>query len=194
MPKSSNPGSQPAGSNPAPLGLFGFGMTTVLLNLVNAGIVPLAGGVVMIISMALFYGGLIQILVGMLEFKKGNTFGTVAFSSYGAFWMSVAALFTFNKLGGVWAVDATSMGAYLAMWGFFTVFMFIGTLKMNRGLQVVFGSLTILFFLLAISDLAGIATLKTIAGIEGIFVGASAMYVAGAEVLNEVYKRTVLPL
>jgi hypothetical protein len=168
-------------------------MTTVLLNLINAGIIPLASGLVVIISMALFYGGIIQVIVGILEFKKGNTFGTVAFSSYGAFWMSLAGLFLLPKMGFA-AVDSTSMAAYLAMWGVFTVFMFICTLKMNRALQVVFSTLAILFFMLAIADFTGNATLKTIAGIEGIFVGASAMYVAGAEVLNEIYKRTVLPL
>jgi hypothetical protein len=169
-------------------------MTTVLLNLKNAGIIPAAGGAVVVLAMALFYGGLIQIIVGVLEFKKGSTFGTVAFSSYGAFWMSLAALLLIPLLGPAWALDLTSMAAYLAMWGVFTVFMFIGTLKMNRALQVVFSTLAILFFMLAIADFTGNATLKTIAGIEGIFVGASAMYVAGAEVLNDVYKRTVLPL
>jgi hypothetical protein len=168
-------------------------MTTVLLNFVNAGMMSATSGAVVILSMALFYGGMIQIIVGILEFKKGNTFGTVAFSSYGAFWMSLAALSLLPKMGFT-AVDTTSMGAYLTMWGIFTLFMFIGTLKMKKGLQVVFSTLTVLFFLLAISDFTGIVAIKTIAGIEGIFVGASAMYVAAAEVLNEVYKKTLLPV
>jgi len=148
----------------------------------------------MILAMAIFYGGIMQIIAGILEFKKGNTFGAVAFSSYGAFWLSFVALKTLPVMGLTAAVDSTSMGAYLLMWGIFTTFMFIGSLRLKRGLQVVFSTLAVLFFLLALADFTGIGAIKTIAGIEGIFVGASAIYVAGAEILNEVYKRTVLPV
>lgn len=172
---------------------MGFGMTTVLLNLVNAGILS-AAGMGMVLAMGIFYGGMAQVIAGILEFKKGNTFGTVAFASYGFFWMSLVALLVFPVLGWASAVDPASMAAYLLMWGIFTGYMFIGTLKLNRGLQVVFLTLTILFFLLAAADLSGVAAIKTIAGYEGVFCGASAIYVACAEVLNGVYRRSVLPL
>lgn len=194
MPSSrSNPEERLARSNPASLGLMGFGMTTVLLNLLNAGIIPSSGWGV-ILAMALFYGGITQIIAGILEFKNGNTFGTIAFCSYGSFWLSLVALLVFPALGWAVAVDSTSMGAYFVMWGIFSIFMFICTLKLKRGLQVVFISLVVLFFLLATADLTGIGVIKTIAGLEGIFCGASAIYVASAEVLNEIYKKTVLPL
>lgn len=184
---------QMVSANPAPLGLMGFGMTTVLLNLLNAGILS-SSGMGMILALGIFYGGMAQIIAGVLEFKKGNTFGTVAFTSYGLFWLSLVALLVFPAMGWAGAVDARSMAAYFIMWGIFTGYMFIGTLKLKRGLQVVFITLTILFFLLAAADLSGIGAVKTVAGLEGIFCGASAIYVACAEVLNEVYKRTVLPV
>lgn len=194
MPQSkSSPVAPTASANPAPLGLMGFGMTTVLLNLVNAGILS-STGMGMVLAMGIFYGGMAQVIAGILEFKKGNTFGTVAFASYGFFWMTLVALLVFPVLGWASPVDPVSMAAYLIMWGIFTGYMFIGTLKLNRGLQVVFLTLTVLFFLLAAADLSGIAAIKTIAGLEGVFCGASAIYVACAEVLNGVYKRTVLPL
>jgi hypothetical protein len=100
----------------------------------------------------------------------------------------------FPVLGWAGPVDPASMAAYLIMWGIFTGYMFIGTLRLSKGLQVVFLTLTILFFLLAAADLSGVAAVKTIAGFEGIFCGASAIYVACAEVLNGVYKRNLLPL
>ena len=172
---------------------MGFGMTTVLLNLLNAGIIP-SGGWGMIFAIGIFYGGMAQIIAGILEFKNGNTFGTLAFCSYGSFWLSLVALRMFPALGWAGAVDSRSMGAYFAMWGIFTTYIFIASLKMKRGLQVVFLSVAVLFFLLATANLTGIDVIKTIAGLEGIFCGASAIYVAGAEILNEIYKKTILPL
>jgi len=180
-------------ANPAPLGLMGFGMTTVLLNMHNAGLFPLG---TMILGMGIFYGGLCQIFAGLMEWKKGNTFGTTAFASYGAFWLSFVALLLLGEKGlGVWE-SASNVGiiAYLVMWGIFTFVMFIGTLRLNRALQVVFGSLFILFFLLAAGDATGHEGLKTFTGYEGIFCGASAIYTALALVLNEVYGRTILPI
>lgn len=192
MPAQYQKEKQNSGANPAPLGLLGFGLSTVLLNLINADLIP-AAGLGMVLAMAIFYGGIIQIIVGILEFKRGSTFGTVAFSSYGAFWLSLAAIHVLPG-GAIAAVDSVSIGAYLIMWGVFSIFMFVGTLKLNRGLQVVFSSLVVLFFLLGIADITDSATLKVIGGIEGIFVGASAIYVAGAEILNEMYGKKVLPL
>ncbi len=181
-------------SNPAPLGLLGFGMTTVLLNIHNAGFYPLN---TMILGMGIFYGGIAQIIAGVMEWKKGNTFGTAAFTSYGLFWLTLVALWLIPVTGNTTAIAVTSKGAtatYFFMWGLFTLVMFIGTLKLNVALQVVFGTLTVLFFLLVVRDATGNALVGTIAGYEGIICGLSAIYAALAQVLNEVYGRTVLPL
>ncbi len=179
-------------ANPAPLGLMGFGMTTVLLNLHNAGFYALGP---MILSMGIFYGGLAQIIAGIMEYKKGNSFGTLAFTSYGIFWWSLVFI---NLLPNtdLWATasGASEIGTYLVMWGIFTLLMFFGTLKLNRALQVVFLTLTILFFLLAIGDFTGFTPITVIAGYEGILCGASAMYTSIAEILNSLYGRTILPI
>ena len=178
-------------ANPAPLGLFGFGMTTVLLNLHNAGIYEMNS---MILAMGIFYGGIAQIIAGIMESKKNNTFGMTAFISYGFFWLSLVALIVMPKLGWITATSGKGMIAYLIMWGIFTGLLFIGTLKINRALQIVFASLTMLFFLLAAGDATENASLKQFTGYEGIFCGASAIYTAIAGLLNEVYNKTVLPL
>lgn len=178
-------------ANPAPLGLLGFGMTTVLLNLHNAGLFELSA---MILAMGIFYGGMAQVIAGILEVKKKNTFGATAFISYGFFWLTLVGLLVMPKVGWAEAASAKSMTAYLLMWGLFTGCMFIGTLKLSRALRVVFGSLTLLFVLLAIGDATGSGLIRTIAGIEGIFCGFSAIYTAVAQILNETYQRTVLPL
>ena len=184
-------------ANPAPLGLLGFGITTVLLNLVNAGIFPLD---TVILAMGIAYGGIAQIIVGIMEFKKGNTFGTVAFLSYGLFWWSLVLLLVLPKFTGFAGPSLSSLAAYFIMWGIFTFGMFFGTLKANRALQFVFGSLTILFFMLAIRELtnnpvlSGSITFNTFVGIEGVICGLSAVYLGIAEVLNETYHKTVLPI
>jgi succinate-acetate transporter protein len=181
-------------ANPAPLGLMGFGMTTVLLNLHNSGFYPLD---TMILSMGLTYGGLAQIIAGIMEFKKGNTFGTTAFCSYGLFWLSLVALHAqtlSESFLNVEIFSKTSMAAYFFMWGLFTAIMFIGTLKANRALQFVFLSLAILFFLLTARDLTNISFIGTVAGYEGVLCGLSAVYLALAEVLNEIHGKTILPI
>ena len=187
-------------ANPAPLGLLGFGMTTVLLNLHNAGLFPLD---TMILAMGLAYGGLAQVIVGIMEFRKGNTFGTVAFTSYGLFWWSLVLLLVLPNnaiFSGLDAPTETAMAAYFFMWGLFTFAMFFGTLKTNRVLQFVFASLAILFFMLMASELTGnpilfgTFTFNNLTGIEGVICGLSAIYLAFAEVLNEVHKKTVLPI
>jgi len=194
-------------ANPAPLGLLGFGVTTILLNFVhNARLGPADA---MILGMGIFYGGLAQVIAGILEYKKGNTFGTIAFSSYGFFWLSYVFLNLLpNNIftaGYYSAVPAESFMAYFLMWGLFTFIMFFGTLKTNRALQVVFMSLAILFFLLAIkfailayapttisTDTINLFT--RVIGLEGIFTGFSAFYLALAEILNEAHGKTVLPI
>ncbi len=178
-------------ANPAPLGLCAFGMTTVLLNIHNSGCYEMNS---MILAMGIFYGGLAQVIAGITEAKKNNTFGFTAFISYGFFWLSLVALIVIPKLGWVAAPAGSAMVAYLVMWGLFTFCLFFGTLKLNRALQFVFGSLTILFALLAIGDATENKSITHLAGYEGIICGASAIYTGIAQVLNELYGKTVLPI
>jgi len=176
-------------ANPGPLGLLGFGMTTILLNLHNANLIPLS---MMIIAMGIALGGLAQLIAGVFELKQGNTFAGTAFVAYGCFWWSLVAIWTLAPKG--LEADAISMGYYLLVWGVFTFFMFIGTLTHNRTTQVVFGSLTLLFILLAIGDFTGIAAIKVAAGIVGIFCGGSAFYNAVAQIINGEHNKKIFPL
>lgn len=178
-------------ANPAPLGLAAFGTTTILLNLTNVGLFPLD---VTILAMGIFYGGLAQIFAGLLEFNKGNTFGLTAFTSYGAFWLTLVAIFIMPKMGLADAGNASFVGSYLALWGVFTLFMFFGTLKATKMLQFVFISLTILFFILAAGHFADNVKIIHLGGWVGLICGISAIYLAMAEVLNEQFERTVLPI
>jgi succinate-acetate transporter protein len=178
-------------ANPAPLGLCAFGMTTVLLNLHNAGFFELNS---MILAMGLFYGGLAQVIAGIIEAKKNNTFGLTAFTSYGFFWLSLVGLIVMAKVGWIDKPSDNGMVAYLGVWGLFPFCMFFGTLKLNRALQFVFASLTILFILLAAGDATGNESIKHLAGFEGIICGLSAIYTGIANVLNEVHGKTVLPI
>ncbi|MBN1321969.1 MAG: acetate uptake transporter [Thermoleophilia bacterium] len=182
-------------ANPAPLGLMGFGLTTILLNIHNAGFYELNS---MILAMGIFYGGVAQIIAGVMEWRKNNTFGTTAFTSYGLFWLTLAGIWLipaiFPGTGLAASPSETALAWYFVFWGVFTGYMFLGTLKLNRALQVVFGLLTILFFLLAIRDFGGGAIWGKIAGWEGILTGLSAVYAAAAQTINEVYRRVVLPL
>lgn len=178
-------------ANPAPLGLLAFGLTTVLLNLHNAGIFEMNS---MILAMGIFYGGIAQIIAGIMESKKNNTFGFVAFVSYGSFWLTLVALIVIPKFGWVPAASASAMIAYLIMWGIFTSLLFIGTLRTTRALQFVFATLAILFFLLAYGESEAGASIKTFTGYEGIVCGASAIYTGIGALLNEIYGRTILPL
>jgi succinate-acetate transporter protein len=201
-------------ANPAPLGLLGFGMTTVLLNFIhNASLSPIDS---MIIAMGIFYGGLAQIIAGVLEYRKGNTFGTTAFTSYGLFWLSFVALNWLGVrdvatngvwpfLGGTtpWTAGQEAFAAYFFMWGIFTFIMFFGTLKTNRTLQFVFMSLAVLFFLLSIksailaytsTSASSLEWFTRLIGVEGVICGFSAVYLGLAEVLNEAHGKTVLPI
>lgn len=178
-------------ANPAPLGLFGFGMTTVLLNLHNSGLFGLSAG---ILAMGIFYGGLAQVIAGCMEWKKGNTFGTTAFTSYGFFWLSLVGIWVMPKLGLCDAPDALAMASYLIIWGIFTFILFLGTFKSNFISKFVFGSLTVLFFLLAAAKITGNETIELIAGIEGIICGFSAIYDGAAQIINNTYNKIILPV
>ena len=179
-------------ANPAPLGLMGFGMTTVLLNIHNAGFFPVSD---MILSMGLFYGGIAQIIAGIMEFKKGNTFGLTAFTSYGVFWITLVAIFVFPDLGGGMGVrtDSAFLGWYLFMWGLFTFFMWLGTFGKSYVLQFIFLSLWVLFLMLAVRNWTGSSIIGQLAGWEGIICGLSAIYLAMAEVLDEARGKKILP-
>jgi len=181
--------------NPAPLGLLAFGLTTVLLNLHNAGYYEMNSR---ILAMGLCYGGAAQVIAGIMEWKKGSTFATTAFISYGFFWLSLVALIVLPKIPalGIAATVPYALATYLLIWGIFTADMFIGTFKLSRALQFVFGSLTLLFILLAIGDFNKDATpeFKHFTGFEGVICGASAIYTGLAQVLNELYGKTVCPL
>ena len=177
-------------ANPAPLGLMGFGMTTVLLNIHNAGFFPMDS---MILAMGMFYGGISQVIAGILCYKRGDTFGTTAFTSYGFFWLTLVGLILMPKMG-IAASPAGFMGWYLLLWGLFTAGLFVGSLRYPRAKQIVFASLTALFFLLAARDFSGSAVVGVIAGYVGIFCGLSAMYFSMAQVLNNEYGREILPV
>jgi len=176
-------------ANPAPLGLAGFGMTTILLNLANMGIFGVNS---IIVAMGIFYGGAAQIIAGVMEFRKGNTFGTLAFTSYGLFWLTLVFIIISTVERPAVTPTSSAWAAYLFIWGLFTLMMFFGTLRANRALQTIFLSLAILFFLLTAAQF--VPQLQLIAGIEGVFCGFSAFYLSLAEVLNETHNRVVLPI
>jgi len=177
-------------ANPAPLGLFGFGMTTILLNIHNAGFFELNA---MIMGMGIFFGGLQQVIAGIMEWKKGNIFAMSAFTSYGFFWISLVTLWLLPLIG-VAKPDGNSMGCYLGIWGLFTFALFIGTVKGNTIGKLIFGSLVLLFALLSAASFTGNENIHTIAGYEGILCGSFAFYEAAALVINEKLGRKVLPL
>jgi succinate-acetate transporter protein len=177
-------------ANPAPLGLLGFAMTTLLLNIHNAGFIPLS---IVIVAMGFALGGATQMVAGIMEFKKGNTFGATAFTAYGFFWWSLILIWI-NPFEAINTADSISMGFYLGLWGLFTLFMFIGTLKHNRASQVVFGSLALLFILLSMANFTGSELIHTVAGFVGIFCGFSAFYNAMGQILNQEFGKIVIKL
>ena len=186
---SNSPGKKTA--NPGPLGLLGFGMTTVLLNLHNAGIMELS---IVIVAMGFALGGAAQIVAGITELRIGNTFGGTAFTAYGFFWWSLCLIWI-NPFPAIKPADPVSMGFYLLLWGIFTFFMFLGTLSHNRITQIVFSSLAILFFLLSAGDLTGNHVITIIAGYVGIVCGLSAIYSAVAQVVNgEMGEKRIFPI
>lgn len=184
-------------ANPSPLGLMGFGMTTILLNIHNAGLgspYNTATANTVIAAMGIFCGGLAQVIAGILEFRRGNTFSVTAFTSYGFFWLTLVASWYLPATSNIKYTNMTFLGIYLAVWGIFTLFMFIGSLKANRALQFVFASLALSFFLLAAHNIMNNEAILSFAGYEGIVCGASAIYLAMADVINEQFGRIILPI
>jgi len=178
-------------TNPAPMGLTGFGLTTLLLNLHNIGLFPLD---TMIMAMGLFVGGALQVIAGKLEWKKNNMFGMLAFSSYGFFWISLIVLMILPKLGWGEAPSPIAMGWFLTAWGLFTFGMVIASFALSKIMRVLFITVLILFALLAAADFTGNTTLKLLGGIDGIICGSLALFIAMATVINETFKKVVIPL
>ena len=178
--------------NPAPLGLAGFGLTTVLLSCVNAGVIP-ADGANAVVPMAFAFGGLAQIIAGILEYSNGNTFGMVAFTSYGTFWWWYAFMVWTVGAGWIKAPAPVAVAVALGLWGVFTLYMWVSTFKSNKGVWTVFLLLWITFFLLSAGDF-GAAGAKVVGGFSGILTGIAALYVSFAEVTNGTFGREVIPL
>jgi succinate-acetate transporter protein len=176
-------------ANPAPLGLSGFALTTWLLSMVNAGWYQ-GANVPMVLACAFAFGGTAQFFAGLLEMPRGNTFGLVAFCGYGAFWWTFALFVKFFASG----VDAHFVGWYLLLWGLFTTYLFIGTLKKNKVLMLLFLALAITFYLLAFSEFSGTGGLKVLGGYIGLVTAALAFYLAAAEIINDAWGRAVLPI
>ena len=180
-------------ADPGPLGLAGFALTTFVLSMFNAGLVNKAGEPV-VLGVALAYGGIAQLLAGMWEFRTGNTFGAVAFTSYGAFWISFWALITFFAPNIPAEHLAAAVGLYLISWGIFTAYMFIASLRTTVAIAVVFLLLAITFFLLGIGNANESDGLIEVGGFAGILTAAAAWYASFAAVTNSTFGKTVLPV
>ncbi|NLD57529.1 MAG: acetate uptake transporter [Methanomicrobiales archaeon] len=178
-------------ANPAPLGLCAFGMTTILLSIHNAGVTALSSPIV---AMAVFYGGLAQLIVGLMEWKKNNTFGMVTFGSFGLFWISFAAILVMPALGLAAAPTTLDLAAFLAVWGVLIIGLFICSLRMHRLLQVTLAAVVLLVVLLVAANLSGIHMVHTLAGIMGIIAGGLALYMGIGTVINEIYGSRVVPV
>jgi len=184
----------PPTANPAALGLVGFGLTTILLSLINAGVLP-EGGEGVVIPLALAYGGFIQIVAGLLEFRVGNTFGMTAFLSYGAFWWWFALLLIFAHIGVIDISKAgPTVGVALALWGVLTLYLWIGTFRLPRILFAIFLTLWITFALLALGAILAEPGLSKAGGWLGLVCGSLAMYGSFGIVTNATWGRTVVPL
>jgi len=178
-------------ANPAPLGLFGFGITTILLSLHNAGITELS---MVILAAAVCLGGSAQIIAGIFEMQFNNTFGATAFISYGFFWLSLVIIWLLPTIGSVQAADPISMGVFLFIFGCFTSFMFISSLKHTKILQLIFGLLSIVFFILAIGDFTGMSIITIIGGYLGIFLGAASIYACIGQIINNDWEKDIFKL
>lgn len=177
-------------ANPGPLGLFGFALTTILLNVHNAGFYGIS---VMIMAMGIFYGGIAQLLAGIMEWKRGNQFGAVAFISYGSFWLTLVFIWIAPSFGLPKASNL-EMGFYLLVWGLFTFVFFLQSLRGRMVGKILFALLFLLFILLSIGNFLDSAIILKIAGFEGVLCGCVAFYEASALMINERYGKEVLPL
>jgi uncharacterized protein len=180
-------------ADPAPLGLAAFALTTFVLSMFNAGLVD-AKGEPIVLGLALAYGGTAQLLAGMWEFRKGNTFGATAFSSYGAFWISFWAYVAFFADGIPEANRGTAAGLYLIAWGIFTTYMWVASLRTTAAVNLVFLLLAITFLVLGIGDAVGNDTISKLGGWLGLVTAVAAWYASFAGVTNFTFGREVLPV
>jgi succinate-acetate transporter protein len=183
----------PAIADPGPLGLAAFALTTFVLSMFNADLVG-KGGEPVVLGLALAYGGLAQLLAGMWEFRTGNTFGAVAFTSYGAFWLSFWALNQFYVADIPKADAGHAVGLFLIAWGIFTAYMFIPSLRTTAAVATVFGLLAITFFLLGIGNAGAHPNITKAGGWVGLVTAAAAWYASFAVVTNSTFGRVVLPV
>ncbi|MBO0839660.1 MAG: acetate uptake transporter [Sciscionella sp.] len=180
-------------ADPGPLGLAGFASTTLALSLVNAGVVPKTAELI-VLPLALFFGGIAQLLAGMWEFRKDNTFGATAFTAYGAFWLAFAFL-AWQFLPKIPATDVGSaVGTFLLVFTIFTAYMTLAALRTNGALIAVFAVLTLTFLFLTIGAYAGSDGLSKFGGWLGILTALLAFYTSAAGIVNGTWKRTVLPV
>jgi uncharacterized protein len=180
-------------ADPGPLGLGAFAMTTFVLSVFNAGLLP-SDLEPVVLPLALFYGGIGQLLAGMWEFRKANTFGAVAFSSYGAFWLSFAAYVKFIAPSLPASSAGAATGLFLLAWTIFTAYMTVGALRVSGAVAAVFVALVLTFLLLTIAELAGVASLGKVGGWLGIITALLAWYASAAGVINATWRRPVLPV
>jgi len=180
-------------ANPGPLGLFGFGLTTCLLSSINAGLIPPAS-IAAVVPLAFAYGGLAQFVAGIMEFRLGNTFGGVAFTSYSMFWWWFSLLLWTLGAGWLKAPAPQGMATALLLWGVFTFLLWIVTFRLNKILWSVFLLLTITFFLLAAKDFGFGDIYGKLGGYVGLATGIDAVLLAFFELLNAVAGYTVVPL
>ena len=178
-------------ANPAPLGLCAFGMTTILLSLHNAGYIGLSAS---IIGMALFYGGIAQVIAGLLEWKKNNIFGFVTFGSFGFFWLTFAAISLLPSMGISVAPTAIDMAAFLFVWGLFVLGLLICSLRLHKLLLITLAFVLLMVISLIVGDVTGVELFKNLGGYSGIVAGFLALYMGMAQVINDVYQEPVLPV
>jgi hypothetical protein len=180
-------------ADPGPLGLAGFALTTFVLSMFNSGLVSKAGEPV-VLGLALAYGGIAQFAAGMWEFRTGNTFGAVAFTSYGAFWVSFWALVTFFAADIPPANAPAAIGLFLIAWAIFTTYMFFASLRTTAAVALVLLLLAITFFLLGIGEANESKGMVEVGGWAGLLTAAAAWYASFAAVINSTFGRTVLPV
>ena len=178
-------------ANPAPLGLCAFGTTTILLSLCNAGIIGISSPV---LAMAIFYGGIAQIIAGLMEWKKNNNFGFLTFVSFGFFWITFAGLLMLPALGLAKAPQPVDLAAFLSVWGIVALGLLICTAKMHRSLQATVLAVVLLIALLVAAELTGSGLIKMAGGIMGIIAGGLALYIGLGQVINEVHNRKIFPV
>ncbi len=178
-------------ANPAPLGLCAFGMTTLILSLHNVGITALSSPV---LAMTIFYGGLAQVIAGIMEWKKNNTFGLVTFGSFGFFWISFASILMIPALNLGKAPTPVDLAAFLAVWGIFAFGLFVCTLRMHQILRVTLLFVVLLVVVLIAAELSGNALVLILGGLTGIVAGGLALYVGLGQLINEIFKEKKFPV